>query len=163
MGQAQKLHKATAELVAKRQKLIEDIDGFTGRVLSANGETITLVVHSHRTHVVVEIKDWNEFSFWSESGKSQFGGEHLKVWYRTRLVLDVHWSQIKSCTVTTFDLSSNWQKAIALLMEDEAAALAKANAEKEAKRAAEKRAREERDRLAEAARNLERDAKRLGF
>ncbi len=163
MSQAQVQHSVTAEMIASRQRLIEDINGFATRILEAQGRIIDEVVHSHHTRLVRELRDWNEFSFCSETGRSQFGGESLKVWYRTRPVLDVTWTDIASCLVLTFSTSGDWQLALAILMKDEAAALAKAAAEKEAKRLAEKAARDERDRIRQAESNFVRDAKRLGF
>ncbi len=90
-----------------------------------------------------------------------FGGEETKVWYMGKLVLEVHWHNIKECRVITFDSDPLWQEVIMTLYTAERESQEQKRREAEEKRTSEALARSIEKQLQEITSHAGKEAQRL--
>lgn len=109
--------KARKEFIAKVVNFVNDL---LGRV----GEMIKNEAYSSHHNVRKSLQNFEGFSFDYETGKTQFGGNSLVVWYHSKQVLWFE-HQYYSFRITDpdgykvfiFDSDTKWQNALLALIE----------------------------------------------
>jgi len=111
-----------AKIVA-RIKLLSAIVNFVDELLRKKGKVLECHTESCNTNMVEELKDFENFSFWSDTGQTMFGGNTYKIWYMRGtdkvlvLYLDFQ-AGIEEAEIKTFDPKPDWLKALKCLIKN---------------------------------------------
>lgn len=115
--------KTLADKVRSRQKFIGVIIPWIEKLVSKHGEELSYSQGSCHTHIVAELKNFNGFSFKTDTGHSMMGGNSFKIWYHPgkkldnggTLVLDLYFQvHVGESQVRSFDTSTKWVEKLLL-------------------------------------------------
>jgi hypothetical protein len=109
--------------ITARIKLLSDIVDLVDNILREKGRVLERHIGSSNTNLVEELKDFENFSFWSDTGQTMFGGNSYKIWYKrgTDKVLVLHLdfqAGIEEAEITTFDPKRDWLNALKRLIKN---------------------------------------------
>ena len=111
--------KGLAEAVAGRVEFLKKVIEFALSIVRERGVQLEHTVHSFHTNTVSELRDFGDFSFHTDTGHSEMGGNRLRVWYHPNhltgrlLVLNVYWQcGIAECSPDSFNSDPAWQEEI---------------------------------------------------
>lgn len=121
--------------IAARIKLLSSIVDFVGKILREKGIVLERHIESCNTNMVEELKDFKNFSFWSDTGQTMFGGNTYKIWYMRGsdkvlvLYLDFQ-AGIEEAEIKTFDSKRDWLNALKCLIKNWKQIMAKCERER---------------------------------
>jgi len=158
--------------IKERQEWLEKIVPFIETLVRERGEVVSRDQSNWHTNVVAQLDNFEGFSFMTDLGQTDFGGNDVTVWFHdrpkpglesTRLVLAVYYQGASlcgfDCRVNKFDDDGKWQAELDRLVSNRDKILRERDEQEKQRAAQEIAEREERGRRA----TLQREAKRLGF
>ena len=114
--------------IAERMAFLKKVVEFAEMIVNKRGVSVRYSEHSAHTRIIRELKDFANFSFRTDMGKTMYGGNEVVVTesYRpagTRTVLQFEWQTSFSdeCVVTGYagdEYSAGWENRLLDLMQN---------------------------------------------
>jgi hypothetical protein len=105
-------------MIAERQRYVEKVIRFVHDLLNAKGKVLKHETHSSHMYSLRELK-FEDFTFTDEGSFTMFGGDEVTICYKSWLVFQVKYHDIKEAEVEQFDTTMpcpDWQTPLKKLM-----------------------------------------------
>ena len=166
--------KVLSRKISERERFLKESIPFIEKLVREKGVLIKRTTGSSNIRVVMELKNFGNFSFHCDWGQTMFGGNTIQAWYQPNTspaencpsathVLSVYYQCAsftpQDCDVSVFGEGLTWQEALGRTIRDREKILAAmAKERQEAKENSLRKARQEQESLA-----LRKKASKLGF
>ncbi len=98
--------------IEERELLVVKFLKFTSEILTRIGKTTHHEMHKFHTRSNIEVKDFNNFSFFGSFGHSEQGGNDINISFNGQPVMSVYCQSssfdIKECRVNFFETENDW-------------------------------------------------------
>lgn len=129
--------KQLAKKIRARKQFLNQVVGQIINLVGQYGWVTKRDQENYHTNVVTELRNFGNFTFETNLGQTDFGGDAVKVWYHPGKnfreggldfawdkewipVLDVYFQEEKNYDVYTFKKSADWQKALLYVLKNKA-------------------------------------------
>lgn len=109
------------EKVVAKVLFLKKVTNFAVSITDERGISLERTVHDHYVHSIRQLHNFGGFSFHANTGQTEFGGNHIKVWYHPHKpyssicpdpvpVLDISWgTYIEQPIDIRFNDNPDWQ------------------------------------------------------
>lgn len=116
-----------AAAVAARIAFLKKVTDFAMMIARERGEMLKNSVHRFHTHSIHRLPDFGDFTFYTDLGHSEMGGNQVKIWYHPgrkyadyakggfeqNIALDISWGiNVEEPTHMVFSDNPDWQREI---------------------------------------------------